>query len=590
MTSVAEELSQTLDETTPDENQSGRSYLIADVGSATTTVTLFDTVEGQYRLVGYGSSQTTSGSPWYDITRGMQQAISQISDATGRTLLNDQGNLLRPRRPHGVGVDEFGAAISVAPPLRVLVAGLLEDVSVASARRALESVPAQEVDCFFITDQRDKTAQFLAMLEQPIDVILLVGGTDGGADKQMVTLFDTIAIGLELLEAVDRPIIIYAGNVDLRNGVEQSFGELTEVYMAENIRPEIDIERLDHVIGMLTEMYLVKKVSQIRGSDGLQEWSSIPVGLTPHSFVGISEFFAALYEAKILCLDVGRSQLTVATAEPGDVNLLIFTDLGVGEQGLGLEVEQGLEFLSSWSPEFDEDSIRDYFKDKSIKQDSLPLTEDSFRLEQGRLSQMVGHAVRQVARSWKWEPGWRVPEIRSLILRGSILTNSPKPKMTILALLNALQPIGVFEIMADKYSVLAAMGLLAPSEPELVIQVLNSGVLDRWGWVVVPSGRSRSGDSILEVRIESEGVDNLRMKVARGALEVFPLPASRQAIVTLSPASGIDIGYGRGKTRKIKVHGASVGLVVDARSRPIPNLDGDAKRKHLEEWMEAIGA
>ncbi len=590
MTSVTEELTQTLDEAKLDEYQPGRSYLIADVGSATTTVTLYDIVEGQYRLVGHGSSQTTSGSPWYDITRGMQQAISQISDATGRTLLNDQGNLLRPRRPHGVGVDEFGATISVAPPLRVLVAGLLEDVSVASARRALESVPAQEVDSFCVTDKRDRTAQFLAMLEQPIDVILLVGGTDGGADKQMTTLFDTIAIGLGLMEDVDRPTIIYAGNADLRNSVEQSFGELTEVYLAENIRPEIDKERLDHVIGLLTEMYLAKKVGQIRGSDGLQEWSSIPVGLTPHSFVGISEFFAALYEARILCLDVGRSQLTVATAEPGDVNLLIFSDLAVGEQGLGLELEQELGFLSSWSPKFDEDSIRDYFKDKSIKQASVPLTVDSFRLEQGHLSQLVGQAIRHVARSWKWEPGWRVPEIRSLILRGSVLTNSPKPKLTILALLNALQPIGVFEIIADKYSVLAAMGLLAPLEPEMVIQVLNSGVLDRWGWVVVPSGRSRSGDSIIEVRIESEGVDNLRMKVTHGSLEVFPLPTNRQAVVTLVPASGIDIGHGRGRTRKIKVLGASIGLVVDARGRPVPDLDKESRREQLAEWMEAVGA
>jgi hypothetical protein len=321
----------------------------------------------------------------------------------------------------------------------------------------------------------------------------------------------------------------------------------------------------------------------------LQEWSSIPIGLTPHSFVGISEFFAALYEARILCLDVGNSQLTVATAEPGDVNLLILSDLGIGEHGSGIETEQDLEFLSSWSPQFDEDSIRDYFKDKSIKQATVPLTESSFRLEQGYLSHVVGQAVQRVARSWNWEPGWRIPEIRSLILRGSALANSPKPKMTILALLNALQPIGVFEIMADKYSVLAAMGLLAPSEPEIVVQVLNSGVLDRWGWVVVPGGRSRSGDSILEVRIESEGVDNLRMQVEHGALEVFPLPASRQAVVTLVPASGIDIGYGRGKTRKIKVHSSSVGLVVDARGRPLPDMDEDSRQEQLEHWMEAMG-
>ncbi|MGD2050116.1 MAG: glutamate mutase L, partial [Chloroflexota bacterium] len=237
MTDVVEDVPLTVEQTDEPETRYGRSYLMADIGSSTTTVALFDFVQGKYRLLSRSATMTTAGPPWFDVSHGLQQAINQISDATGRLLSNEQGSLLRPRRANGNGIDEFGVVVSAGPPLRVLVAGLLEEVSIRSARNVLESLYAEEVDCFHVADSRGRPAQVMALLKSEPDIILLVGGTDGGADIQLEDLLETLAMAINLMDESGRPAIVFAGNIELREKVRKSLGELTDIYYTDNVRP-----------------------------------------------------------------------------------------------------------------------------------------------------------------------------------------------------------------------------------------------------------------------------------------------------------------------------------------------------------------
>ena len=96
------------------------SFLVADCGSIHTTVVLFDMVGGAYRLIARAAVPTTAHGPWFDVAQGVQQAISRISEITGRKLLSEQGRLIRPVRADGSGVDHFAAVASAAQPLDVL--------------------------------------------------------------------------------------------------------------------------------------------------------------------------------------------------------------------------------------------------------------------------------------------------------------------------------------------------------------------------------------------------------------------------------------------------------------------------------------
>lgn len=169
------------------------SFLVADIGHTNTNVALFDVVENSYRLIGCAQAATTTDSPWHDATTGVQQAIARLTNLVQRPLLDRQGWLINPATNTGAGVDIFAAAVSAAAPLRTILVGLLDDVSLTSARRALQTVYAQEVDHLSLADTRSEAEQIDAIIQHRPDLILIAGGTDGGDVTQLTRSVETVA-------------------------------------------------------------------------------------------------------------------------------------------------------------------------------------------------------------------------------------------------------------------------------------------------------------------------------------------------------------------------------------------------------------
>jgi hypothetical protein len=580
------------------------AYLVADCGRTTTTVALFDVVEGRYRFVARGQALTTAGAPWFDLVRGVQQAISQISEATGRLLLNDQSMLMRPTRADGSGVDYFGAVVSAAEPLEALVVGLLDDVSVASARHALETIYAREVDHFSLADNRSQQQQIDALLKTNPDIILMAGGTDGGADQRLMDFVETIAMGVSMMERSRRPVVVYAGNSRLRAKAKEELSDITSFHVADNVRPSLEEEQIGHVIGLIGEMYEARKIGAVSGIDEISGWSTFPVMPTAHAFGGILEYFATLYRGRVMGLDLGSDSLTFVAAAPNELHLSVRSDLGMGrplEHVLGkVEPAAILEWaLSDVTP----NALRDFIYNKALHPHTMPLTDAEHHLEQAIARQIIRLAVDDAMHSWGWTgrmpdksipgmviPGMNMPGMNLLILRGGIITNTPRSGQAVLMVLDAIQPTGIFPIVIDRYSLLPAMGLLAAQNPRLVVQVLNGGVLEDLGWVIAPTGRAQVGDTVLNVRMESESSGTIQIEVNYGTLEVLPLAPGHKAVLTLEPLRRFDVGAGPGRSRKVTVHGGTVGLIIDARGRPIKLPDDETERRtQIRQWLWDLG-
>ncbi|MFZ0546589.1 MAG: glutamate mutase L [Candidatus Promineifilaceae bacterium] len=571
------------------QTQENYAYLVADCGRTTTTVTLFDVVEGRYRFVARGQALTTADPPWFDLMRGVQQAISQISEATGRLLLNDQGILMRPTRNDGSGVDYFGAVISAAEPLEALIVGLLDEVSVASARHALETIYAREVDHFSLADKRNQQNQIDAILKLKPDIVLIAGGTDGSTDQRLMDFIETIAMGISMMDVNRRPVVVYAGNSRLRAKAKEALSDVTSFHVADNVRPSLEEEQIGSVLGLVGEMYEARKIGTVSGIDEIMGWSTFPVMPTAHAFAGILEYFATLYKGRVMGLDIGSDSVTFVTTAPDELHLSVRSDLGMGrpiEQILAkVEPAAILEWvLSDVTP----NTLRDFIFNKALKPYTVPITDAELHLEQAIARQMIRLAVDDAMRSWGW-PG-HMPEMNLLILRGGVITNIPRSGQAILMVLDAIQPTGLFPVVIDRYSLLPAMGLLAAQNPRLVVQVLNGGVLEDLGWVIAPNGRAQAGDTILNVRIESESLGSIQIEVAFGTLEVLPLAPGQKAVLTLEPQRRFDVGAGPGRSRKVTVYGGTVGLIIDARGRPIKLPKDDAERQaQIRQWLWDLG-
>ena len=570
----------------------GKSFLIADCGATTTTATLFDVAAGAYRLIACASTPTTAHAPWSDVVTGVREAIRRISEITGRTLLSEEGDLIRPRQKTGAGVDHFGATLSAPPPLRVLIAGLLEDVSVASARRALHSIYAEEVDVFSLSDNRNDQARINVILEERPEVILLAGGTDGGDAHRLMKLVEMVALGLSLLDDSQRPEVVFAGNQAVRERVTGLLANSVRVHVADNVRPSLEIERIDDVTRLLGHLYDELKAAAVPGMGDVALWSAYPLAPTARAFASMIDYFGALYDGPVLGLDLGGRSVTLAAARDDQSRLAVRSDLGMGRPLETLFQEVDPANVAVWSPEpLRPAMLADYVQNKALRPYTLPMVEEELYLEQALARQILRQALLDAGRSWGWrQEGVTFPLFDLMILRGGVLAGAPRPGQALLMALDALQPVGLFAVALDQYGVLPALGLLAGYEPLTTVQVLEGGALIDLGWVVAADSLPDPGQQALRVVVEAEKQGRLEIDVLSGEIEVLPLAPGEAAELTLRPARRVDVGFGRGRGKKVTVHGGSVGLVVDARGRPLTMPEDDEERcQRLRQWQWAMG-
>jgi hypothetical protein len=125
------------------------------------------------------------------------------------------------------------------------------------------------------------------------------------------------------------------------------------------------------------------------------------------------------------------------------------------------------------------------------------------------------------------------------------------------------------------------------------VQVLESGSFVSLATVVSPVGQGRFGRPVLRLRLErDEGGEAVEGEVRFGQLVTIPLGPGQHGKLTLRPERGFDVGFGGGgKAGVLRVSGGAVGLVVDARGRPLRLPVDPARRvEMIQKWMWDLGA
>ncbi|NIO70118.1 MAG: hypothetical protein GTN71_14105, partial [Anaerolineae bacterium] len=212
-----------------------------------TKVILIDVIDGQYRFVAQGEALSTIEPPRADVLLGVRHAIGQIEEATGRLLLDEQGQLITPEQASGNGVDAFVATTSAAAPLRLILAGLTRDVSIESARRAISSTYALVEDTISLDDgaqreRRSAEARIRILQRHQPDAVFIVGGTDGGATAPVADIAEVVALACSIMDGATRPQIVFAGNKEARPLVAEILGGKGELRAVDNVRPALDVE------------------------------------------------------------------------------------------------------------------------------------------------------------------------------------------------------------------------------------------------------------------------------------------------------------------------------------------------------------
>ena len=578
---------------------SADSVLSIDVGSVYTRAVLFDVVENSYRFLGEGKAFTTVGAPHFDICEGVRQALGELQTFSGRIFLGADKQLVLPSQPDGSGVDKCVATLSVGPALRVVAVGLLEDVSTHSAQNLAMTTYAQVMEVISMNDKRATATRLDAVLRARPDLIIVAGGTEGGASQSLMNLLEAVGLASYVLPKGSRPSVLFAGNQDLTGSVRSSFGDLGPLFLAPNIRPAIEVERLIPAQSQLNQVVRQARLRQIFGAQNLDQWAGGKLMPTASAFGRTIRFIGNEYAKTnkgVLGVDVGASSTTIAAAFSDHLILNVHPKLGLGESLPGLLSACSLEDIARWLPlEISTDSLRDYIYNKAVYPASLPVTLEELYMEQALACQIIQVALKKTARNFpanaqRSSYGF-LPFFEPIIASGSVLTQAPQRGQVLIMLLNAIQPVGVTTIALDQNTIAAALGAAAALNPLLTVQSLDSSNFQNLCTVISPVGEAQPGTPILRVRVVyGDGSEN-SVDVKYGTLEMIKLPIGLAATVQLHPLHRFDVGMGGpGRSGSVKIIGGGLGLVVDARGRPL-NLPAEPAHRIdiLKKWLWTLG-
>ena len=569
------------------------SVLTIDIGSITTRVALFDVVDGRYRFLASGSAPTTTNAPFNDISEGLRSALDRLQTITGRGLIGPDERLIIPSAPDGTGVDLVAATISAGEPLKVVVMGLLDDVSVESARHLAETTYSRVVDTFSLNDRRKTEERLDAILRIRPELILMAGGTDGGASQSVIKLLEATGLATYLMPDNRRPEILFIGNQALRDEIKATFNKLGPIHFAGNVRPALEFEQLEAAQYQLARITRQIRSQQIPGVKELDAWAGGNLLPTQAGFGRIVRFLSKVYGATkgVLGVDVGASATSLAAAFEGELFSRVFPNLGLGASARAFLEAASIEDITRWLHlTIHPDDVRNYLYNKSLYPASIPATPEDLAIEQAMARQAMQLALHKTMPSFPSKAllyGEELtPWFEPILAMGSVLTQAPNLAQTAMMLLDGIQPTGITTLVLDKNHIAPALGAVAAINPLLVVQVLESNTFLTLGTVISPVGDARPGTPILRIRLAYEGGGETTVDIKQGNLEVLQLPLGKVAQLHLQPLHRTDVGMGGpGRGGKLRIVGGMLGVIVDGRGRPV-QLSNDPTRRQemINKW------
>ena len=576
----------------------GNSILAVDVGAANTRAVMFDVVEGEYRFVASGIAPSTAEAPYKDVSEGVRNAIENLQAILGTPLLDGSRDLITPSQPNGSGVDGMVVTISAGATIKAVLVGLLKDVSLESARRLAESTYVRIVETIGLNDHRKPEQQIDSILHVRPDLIVVAGGTDGGASRSIKKLLEPVGLAGFLLPEEKLPAILFAGNEKIAEEIKSLVGPFAgSIHISPNVRPSLETEDLEPAQSELARMVVNIRKRQIKGVDLLDRWSGGYMLPTAYATGRMLRFLAKVYSADkgILGVDLGASAAVISAGFKSKFTLNVYPQFGLGENLAGLLNHTTLEDILRWSPlDISVGVLRDYLYQKSLYPSTIAATKEDLILSQAVARQALYLAMQSARRDFPRDAAniksTLTPLFDPILAGGGALSDASRPGQSLLLLLDSLQPVGISTVILDQNNLLPLLGAAAAQNSILPVQVIESGAFLSVGTIVVPVVSAAYGTPILRATLTYENGAEARVDLKYGSLEVLPLSSGEAGKLTVKCLRGADIGFGPGRGGTIPVTGGALGVVFDGRGRPL-SLPADAVRRRdlIKNWNWTLG-
>jgi hypothetical protein len=237
-----------------------------------------------------------------------------------------------------------------------------------------------------------------------------------------------------------------------------------------------------------------------------------------------------------------------------------------------------------------EADARAFGQERSLRPHTVPIEPDDVHREYALARLALRGALRRARVHWPAKAARPradlLPYCDLIVGAGASLSQAPSPGAAAMLLLDALQPTGVTVLALDRVHLLAAVGAAAYANPLAAVQILETDALASLGTSVSVLGQAREGEVVCTAKlVNADGQEN-SAAVKFGSVEVLPLAPGQSGKLVITPRSGFDAGFGPGRRQTIAVTGSAVGVIIDARGRPIAFPRDPARRAELvQQWI-----
>ena len=589
------------------------SVIIAtDCGSTTTKAILIEKVGEEYRQTFRGEAPTTVEAPYEDVTRGVLNAIAEVEELSGRTILDGE-RIITPNeagndRPQ-VGVDLYISTSSAGGGLQMMVAGAVQSMTGESAQRCALGAGAIVMDVLASNDGRLPHEKIERIRSLRPDMILLSGGTDGGTVTHVVEMAEYIAAAEprpRLGMSYNLPLI-YAGNKDAQDRVREILGEKTALVVTENIRPVLERENLTPARHKIHDLFLEHVMAQAPGYKKLISWAGAPIMPTPAAVGLIMETIAKREGINLIGVDIGGATTDVFSVFGGVFNRTVSANLGMSYSIANVVAETGLDNIMRWVPfTIDEQTLRDRIKNKMIRPTTIPQTLDELQIEQAiareALRLALGHH-KSLATGLKGVQQERtisdifeqkatgetlidMMKLDLIVGSGGILSHAPRRVQSMLMMVDAYEPVGITTLSVDSIFMMPHLGVLSTVNEKAATDVFVRDCMVYLGPCVAPVGQGKSGERCADYTVTfSANRQPENGTLAFGELRLIALPIGETAKLEIRPSKQVDMGAGKGQGVTREVRGGVVGLLLDGRGRPLKlPTEAAARVAALKQW------
>ncbi len=511
---------------------SPHTIVAVDIGSAHSHGALIEPVEGTHRLIAIAETPIV-GAPQVDLLNSLQRCLARLEESVERSLLAPDG------APDGSTA--LIVTTSAAPPLDCALIGLTERLSLQSGLAVCRASHAAVRRVISLAQSSEGRRQALAALrDQPPEVIVLVGGVDGGPTSLLLEAAAALAELFAALAPTRRPAVILAGNPEARRPIGQILGAGWDYDVVDNVQPALYTIHAQELQRELAQRYAHTKLPQLDGYGVLAARVSAPILASDAGVDIVLQFLSREGEGqrRVLGLDWGARQVTAALADQG----LTWSRTAPAEQAV-----------------------------------PLPADADPWALY-AAAQQALAPALASLA-ALRGEPSTRGWAVDLIAARGGPMAATEGAPWEALALLDALAPQGATQIVLDWASLWPQLGALAQVAPLAAWQVLRHDAMLELGTVIGLPGQGKPGRRAGNLRLGFEAGEAREIELRWGSLQRLPLSEGARVTAELSPG-----GIGQ-----LALQGGGLGLLVDARGRPLAlPEEPEVRRRAVEEWLEAL--